>query len=36
VQQALAGRPQHELGLWTRATVLPYGDGALLVLSVRP
>jgi hypothetical protein len=36
VQQALAGRPQHELGLWARATVLPYGDGALLVLSVRP
>ena len=35
-QPLVAGRQMYELGTWTRATVVPYGDGALLVLSVRP
>jgi hypothetical protein len=32
----LEERPIYELGLWTRAAVVPYGDGALVLLSVRP
>lgn len=32
----VSGRQMYELGPWTRATVVPHGDGALVVLSVRP
>ena len=35
-QPLVAGRQMYELGTWTRATVVPHGDGALVVLSVRP
>jgi hypothetical protein len=32
----LEEQPLYELGLWTRAAVVPYHDGALVLLSVRP
>jgi hypothetical protein len=31
-----AGHPVHSAGPWARASAVPYGDGALLVLSTRP
>ena len=36
LQAALRPHAQYELGPWIRASVVPYGDGALLVLSTRP
>ena len=30
------GRLRYDLGLWVRASVVPYGDGAVLVVSTRP
>ena len=27
---------RYELGPWVRASVVPYGDGAVLVVSTRP
>lgn len=36
LQAALRPHAEYEQGLWMRASVVPYGDGALLVLSVRP
>ena len=36
LRQSLLPHAHYELGLWIRATVVPYGDGALLVVSTRP
>lgn len=36
LQQSLRPHAQYELGPWIRASVVPYGDGALLVVSTRP
>lgn len=36
LQAALKPHAQYEDGPWVRASVVPYGDGALLVLSTRP
>ena len=30
------GRLRYELGPWVRASVVQYGDGAVLVVSTRP
>jgi hypothetical protein len=36
LRSSLRGHAQYELGLWIRASVVPYGDGAVLVVSTRP
>lgn len=36
LRSSLLGHAQYELGPWIRASVVPYGDGALLVVSTRP
>ena len=36
LQRSLQGHAQYELGPWIRASVVPYGEGALLVVSTRP
>lgn len=36
LRSSLLGHAQYELGPWIRASVVPFGEGALLVVSSRP